>query len=239
MRIKELARSIDEVNVSTVESFLDEAAGERRLAPLTWWAMSMCFACQKGSVWRGIRVVYPITNAFDGPHADMPAVAAMIYEEARAVGVVSRRAGAALARAALEQLLKDLLQEETGRLDDRITALSGRVSMPLWQMLTVLRHAGNKSLHGADDSDVLVAFVLDDDSGEMFGLLFSAVNDLVEELVTRPKQVAAPFGQLPAGVASAALLKAGLSEPVVAGVPAETPEPDDSDEPGQEPTMRV
>jgi hypothetical protein len=176
------------------------------------WAMSFCFACKNGSVWRGTQLIYPAVNTLPLAHKDMPEATAALYEEARAVGAVSRRAGAAFGRAALEKLIRELRPDVKGNLDERVAALQPEVSTALWQMLTVLRHTGNKALHGADASDVLVAFILEDDDGSTLGLLLGAINDLVEELKTRPAQAAALFSQLPPDVANLALRKAGLPE---------------------------
>lgn len=183
------------------------------------WSMSTCFACKHSTVWRGRQVIYPQSNNLPAPHPRMPDGAVALYEEARAVAVVSRRAGAALARAALESLLSEVRPDLPGRLDDRIAALQAEVSIGLWQILSVLRHTGNVSLHGSDSGDGLVAIVMDDD-GSTLNLLFGAINDLVDELVARPEQAAELFALLPEGVAATALRKAGLP-PVPIPVPAE------------------
>ncbi len=173
------------------------------------WAMSTCFACKKGTVWRGSQIMFPQANPFPMGHPAMPADAAELYEEARSVALVSRRAGAALGRAALESLLGEVRPEFTGRLDERIAALQPEVSLGLWQILSVLRYTGNKALHGSESGDGLVAIVMDDD-GSTLGLLLGAINDLVEELVARPAQATELFALLPEGVAADALRKAGL-----------------------------
>ncbi len=173
------------------------------------WTMSTCFACKKGTVWRGAQIVFPRENSFPLAHPSMPADAAELYEEARAVALVSRRAAAALGRAALESLLADVRPDFKGRLDDRIAALQPEVSLGLWQILSVLRHTGNKALHGSDSGDGLVSIVMDDD-GSTLGLLLGAINDLVDELIERPAQAAELFALLPDGVAADALRKAGL-----------------------------
>ncbi|MEQ6899233.1 DUF4145 domain-containing protein [Microbacterium sp. KR10-403] len=162
------------------------------------WTMSTCFACKRGTVWRGAQIMFPQANPFPMGHSAMPSNAAELYEEARSVAVVSRRAGAALGRAALESLLGEVRPQFTGRLDDRIAALQPEVSLGLWQILSVLRHTGNKALHGSDISDGLVTVVMDDD-GSTLGLLLGAINDLVEELVARPAQAVELFALLPEG----------------------------------------
>lgn len=192
---------------------------------LITWAMSICFACKDGTVWRGTEVIYPQENSLPSAHPRMPKGAAALYEEARGVAVASRRAGAALARAALESLLGEVRPDLTGQLDDRIAALQQEVSVGLWQILSVLRHAGNKSLHGGETGDGLVAIVMDDD-GSTLNLLFGAINDLVDELIARPEQAAELFALLPDGVAATALRKAGLP-PVTPPAPAPDPPSED------------
>jgi hypothetical protein len=130
--------------------------------------------------------------SMDQPHEDMPESVRELYNEARAVVGISRRAGAALARGSLERLLKTL-DPDAGRvnLDERIARMGERVSAPLWQLLTALRHIGNKSLHVDDEPDEAVTVFLGDEDAGISELLFAAVNDLVDELITRPKRAAA------------------------------------------------
>ena len=184
------------------------------------WARSTCFSCKQSCMWRGQDLIYPEHNPFPDPSPDMQLAAKALFIEARDVAPRSRRAAAALGRASLEALLKEIRPALAGRLDDRIAGLHDEVSTTLWAGLTVLRHAGNKALHGTDgDIDDVVALVLDDADGQTLGLILNTVNQLTDELITRPKQTAALFGDLPSGVAEAALAKAGVSIPLLsAGV---------------------
>jgi len=141
----------------------------------------------------------------------MPEDARELYDEARAVLAVSQRAGAALARATLERLLRSL-DPEAGKVDlaSRIERIMPKVSSSLAQMLTVVRHVGNKSLHVEDDPDEATVLVLSDEQAEVSGLLFESINALVDELVTKKKVAEAIYSKLPAGVR--AKVEAALAE---------------------------
>lgn len=193
------------------QPFADSDARVRRgsngstfLVPMHWTA-SKCFVCEDWSVWRDRSLIYPPEMAMDQPHEDMPESVRELYNEARAVVGISRRAGAALARGSLERLLKTL-DPDAGRvsLDERIARMAERVSASLWQLLTALRHIGNKSLHVDDEPDEAVTVFLGDEDAGISELLFAAVNDLVDELITRPKRAAAIYSKLPNGIRQAA-----------------------------------
>lgn len=176
------------------------------------WARSKCYHCSQIAIWRGERLVYPNRRAsgYEPAHQQMPDDVATLYNEARAVVGISRRAGAALARAALELLVKHLDADASGspRLDERIARLHRRVSQTLWELLTVLRHAGNKSLHVESEPDAVTVLIMDPQDEAVLPVLFGAINQLVEELIARPKLSAALLEQLPERVREDARRKA-------------------------------
>ncbi|WP_164874479.1 DUF4145 domain-containing protein [Rathayibacter festucae] len=175
------------------------------------WACSLCDNCDRTAVWRDNTMVYPVRSASDieDAHPDMPESAAALYREARDVVPISRRAGAALARAALERLVKELDPDAPARasLDDRIVRLHTRVSQPLWDLLTVLRHTGNKSLHVDSEPDAATVLVLDPQDEDALPILFGALNDLVDELVLRPRRTSELLAQVPEAVREGARAK--------------------------------
>lgn len=164
-------------------------------------------------MWRGEQIVYPPSSPAPLAHADMPESVEVLYNEARAVASASRRAGAALARAALELLLKELDPEAPAkaRLDDRIARVSVKVTSPTAKLLTVCRHVGNKSLHGDDTPDDAVLLLLTDDDSKLMDVIFESINLVVDELITRPAQVDKIYDTVPAGVREAAETKAHKS----------------------------
>lgn len=165
------------------------------------WTAAQCARCREWSVWRDERMMFPASGPAPAPHRDMPSEARSLYEEARAVVGISRRAGTALARAALERLLKSL-DADAGHVNlaTRIERVLPKVPAPLGQMLTVIRVAGNASLHVADEADDVLVLVLDPEETQIVDLIFASINDLVEEWVTKPKRVAALYSRVPAPI---------------------------------------
>lgn len=194
------------------------------------WKKAICARCQRPSLWRDNEMIYPLARVGPQPHADMPEPVRDLYDEAAAVSVVSRRAGAALARATVERLVKHLDPDAPtkARLDDRIARLSGRISTPLQQLLDIVRVLGNDMLHVDDEPGELVVLVLDDEQGpEVIELVLRAANDLVDELITRPKTTGTLWSHLSPGTQKAIQQKQEkLGVPVTPSEPyADQPEP--------------
>lgn len=165
------------------------------------WTASRCARCDEYSVWREERMMYPASGLAPAPHPEMPPEATSLYNEAREVVGISRRAGTALARAALERLLRTL-DPEAGRVNlaTRIERMIPRVPAPLGQMLTIIRVAGNSSLHVDDEPDDVLILVLDPGETEIVELIFEAINDLVEETIAKPRKVADLYGKVPESI---------------------------------------
>lgn len=166
------------------------------------WLYATCQRCRQPSVWHGDDMVYPRRRLGHPAHQDMPPEVSELYEEAAQVATVSRRAGAALARATVERLIKLLDQEapKKATLDQRIERLRPRVSSSLGEMLEVVKYLGNKMLHAEDPDKLgeLVVVALDDTEGpQLVEMLLETINDLVDELITKPKTVAGVRDRLP------------------------------------------
>lgn len=170
--------------------------------PSALWAFARCARCSFVTIWRGDVLVYPATSRMPLAHPDMPVAARALYDEARAVYEVSPRAGAALARAALERLLREVDPDApaSANLEARIQRVSGEVSRPLARMLTVIRHVGNQSLHVKDDVDEVTVLVLSKEQTDIAAMLFEAINELVDELITKPAERDGLFGLVPESV---------------------------------------
>jgi Domain of unknown function (DUF4145) len=173
------------------------------------WSASTCSSCFRSSVWRGDRLIFPAHSSAPPPHADMPEAALTLYEEAREVLPISKRAAAALARAALERALREILAEPKKKLDPLIGDLAGKVSAPLWEVLTALRYLGNVSLHGTDDESELIVLYLEGDASKVVEPFFGAINGVVEELVAVPARSRELYEMIPDTVRADAERKAG------------------------------
>lgn len=158
-------------------------------------------------MWRGDALLFPAGSTVDPPHPDMPSLASELYSEAREVLPISRRAAAALARASLEALLRELDTQSQGkRLDDLIAELRTRIGKTLWQLLTALRVVGNDALHS--DSDGLVVLFLNGDRDVAVEPLFGAINEIVEQVVTQPAKANQLYAMIPEGKRATAERKA-------------------------------
>lgn len=156
------------------------------------WQYANCARCGRPSVWRGEVMVYPQAMVGGVPHSDMPDGVRALYMEAAAVAAVSTRAGAAFARVTVERLLKHLFPDTDSRLEHLIAEAKRQgVSSSVGRMLDVVRVTGNGAVHVDDQPGDLVVLVLDDLQGpELVAKLLQAVNDLVDDLITKPRQAA-------------------------------------------------
>jgi hypothetical protein len=180
------------------------------------WAASTCLGCSQSTLWRGDLIVYPRVSPAPAPNPDMPAAPRELYLEAASVMAVSRRAGAAMARATLERLLIELdpSAKKDARLDDRIIDAMQKVSSSLGEALTIIRHVGNEALHVDDTPDAAVVLVLDAENTEIVDVIFAAINDLVDELVTKPAARARLLDAVPQSVRAAVdRKKAAVQDP--------------------------
>jgi hypothetical protein len=165
------------------------------------WAASTCLGCSQSTLWRGDLIVYPRVSPAPAPNPDMPAAPRELYLEAASVMAVSRRAGAAMARATLERLLIELdpSAKKDARLDDRIIDAMQK---------------GNEALHVDDTPDAAVVLVLDAENTEIVDVIFAAINDLVDELVTKPAARARLLDAVPQSVRAAVdRKKAAVQDP--------------------------
>ena len=129
------------------------------------------------------------------PLEGMPASVLDLFEEARAVGMISPRSAAALLRLALQTLI-DELEPGNKNLNEKIGALKARgLADDVVKAMDVVRVVGNNGVHPGDidvneDSAILPA-------------LFALVNVIVEQVVVRRSTVDALFAKLPPGALEA------------------------------------
>jgi hypothetical protein len=179
------------------------------------WTASNCFSCKNYSIWLHTKLAYPdrqtaVSDVGHAPHDDMPQDAAELFKEAVAVLPFSRRASAALCRAAMERLVKSLDPDcqKNAKLDERLARLEGRVSTSTIDLLNVLRHVGNTALHGEKDGDGSATIYLDEDDETIAEIFFMVINTLVDELITKPRRSSELYRVLPEGVRAAYEAKA-------------------------------
>lgn len=163
---------------------------------LTRASLAHCVRCDGESVWwasssgasDGV-MVYPGVTAAPMPHEDMPDTVRQDYEEARQIASISPRAAAALLRLCIEKLCIALNAEGTN-INAQIAYLVRQGLPPrIAQAMDVVRVTGNNAVHPGqmDDEDI---------SG-VSATLFTLVNIIVEDRITRPQMVDDIYASLP------------------------------------------
>ncbi|HDO1383593.1 TPA: DUF4145 domain-containing protein [Aeromonas veronii] len=156
---------------------------------------SLCEHCNERSYWHAGRLIIPNASMAQPMHHDLPEDCRADYEEAREIVGSSPRGAAALLRLCLQKLMPHL--GETGKnINDDIRSLVGK-GLPAMtqQALDVCRVVGNNAVHPGE-LDIK-------DTPEIAHQLFKMINFIVEERITRPKEVQALFDQLPKGAVEA------------------------------------
>lgn len=167
--------------------------------PTRTWSATRCGTCSCICLWHGTALVYPTAaGVLARPHQDMPEKARALFLEAVAVFPHSRRAAAALARAALEQLLREA-GVEGKQLDELVAAAHSRLPQHLWELLNVVRVLGNESLHGRGKAAELIAVYLDEADAANAEMIIKAINEACEALIAAPARASALYGLIPEG----------------------------------------
>ncbi|HVR48799.1 MAG TPA: DUF4145 domain-containing protein [Pseudorhodoferax sp.] len=150
---------------------------------------SKCYVCSEMAIWVGDKIVYPPARSGVPPSQDLPPEIAVDFEEARSILDLSPRGAAALLRLCVQKLCLHL-GEPGKNIDDDIASLVKKGLAPqIQQALDAVRVIGNEAVHpGAMD--------LKDDK-ETAGELFSILNFIADEMITKPKKLAALYAKLP------------------------------------------
>lgn len=148
-----------------------------------------CFHCGEWSIWFHGLNIYPVVSSAPFPNPDMPESVLQDYQEARSISSLSPRGAAALLRLALQKLAIELGGKGENLNDDIATLVTNGLDESIQQAFDVVRVVGNHSLHpGAID--------LDNDP-QLVMSLFTIINEIVEDMISRPSRRAKLFANLP------------------------------------------
>lgn len=157
--------------------------------------LSRCYSCDAFTVWVKDQIVWPETESTIVIPEDLPGVMRAEVEEARNIIDKSPRGAAALLRLAIQNMMP-VLDIEEDNLDKAIGALVKKGLDPaIQQAFDVVRIVGNNSVHpGQIDMK---------DNKEMALKLFTLIDMIVENMITRPNQLKALYGEMPPGALKA------------------------------------
>lgn len=161
-----------------------------------------CQHCKKWTLWvnsrtrssTGLmadvwRLVYPQKLTSPRPSPDLPEDCTKDYQEARTVMPLSPRAAAALLRLCIQRLCKDLGGKGENLNDDIGLLVKNGLDGRIRKALDIVRVTGNNAVHPGQMSL--------DDNPEIADKLFSLVNLIVEEMITKPKELDSLYNTLP------------------------------------------
>lgn len=148
---------------------------------------SCCFSCKRIALWSMGTLLWPNSELPEEANPDMPDDTKVIYDEARNVAKSSPRAAAALLRLCVEKLMSDFNGKN---LNEKISDFSKKTNNEkIQKALDVVRVAGNNAIHaGMIDSN---------DNNETCNTLFSIVNIITSETITKEKMITQMYENLP------------------------------------------
>jgi hypothetical protein len=136
-----------------------------------------------------VYVLYPTETNPPPPAKDMPENIANTYNEARAAQPHSPRSSAALLRLAIQQLCQHLGKSGNNLNNDIGELVRDGLSPRVQQALDSVRVIGNNAVHPGS-----ISF---DDNPKLVETLFRLVNFIVEEMITRPREIKEIYDSLP------------------------------------------
>tara|TARA_R110000851_G_scaffold198017_1_gene349168 strand:- start:2340 stop:2780 length:441 start_codon:yes stop_codon:yes gene_type:complete len=123
------------------------------------------------------------------PHPDMPESVVDEYQEARSIFARSPRAAVALLRLCIQKLMPELGEKGNNINTDIRSLVEKGLPAQVQQAFDFCRVVGNNAVHPGE--------INLNDTPEMGQNLFNMINFIIEDRITRPKQIAELYAQLP------------------------------------------
>lgn len=145
-------------------------------------SVSVCYSCEKLALWVHDHVVYPaVADAGIEPNDDLSEDIKRDFKEAGAILNASARGAAALLRLCVQKLCVQLGEPGKVLNDDIASLVRKGLDQHVQQALDIVRVVGNNSVHPG------VLDLRDDRNTAL--QLFSLINEIADELITRPARV--------------------------------------------------
>lgn len=161
-------------------------ASGTRSSPINY---CQCGHCSEISYWYDGCMVIPAEAPVAPAHPDMPVSIQSEYDEARSIFARSPRAAVALLRLAVQKLMPELGEKGDNINADIKSLVAKGLPVQVQQAFDFCRVVGNNAVHPGE--------INLNDTPEMGQHLFNMINFIVEDRITRPKQIADLYAQLP------------------------------------------
>jgi Domain of unknown function (DUF4145) len=161
----------------------------------TPYSASYCHHCKKISYWQNEQLVLPAAAPVPPYHLDLPEDCIADYDEARDIFARSPKGAAALLRLCIQKLMPHLGEPGKNINEDIASLVRKGLPPEVKQALDYCRVVGNNAVHPGE--------IQIDDTPELAGQLFSMINFIVEDRISRPKRIQTLFDKLPRGAIKA------------------------------------
>lgn len=159
--------------------------------PVSVLYASTCVHCEHLAAWYGDSLIYPHASVAPLPSEDLPEDVAADFREARDVLALSPRSSAALLRLALQKLCIVLGEKGKDIYTDIGELVKKGLSPQVQKAMDSVRVIGNNAAHPGE-LDIR-------DNHDIALRLFSLVNMIVYDVITRPREIEETYGILPTG----------------------------------------
>ena len=153
------------------------------------WMYCICKHCGEISYWHNEKLLVPDNTLAEPPHPDLPEACKADYEEASGILSKSPKASAALLRLCIQRLVIELGCKGKNLNDDIGALVEQGLPTEVQQALDICRVIGNESVHPGE--------INVNDTPEIANKLFTMINFIVEDRITKPKELKELYESLP------------------------------------------
>lgn len=155
---------------------------------------SSCVRCSQDSYWYKEKLTIPDSNGFDRPNIDLGEEIIADYLEAASISQKSPRGAAALLRLAIQKLCIQLGEKGNNINNDIGELVKKGLSPKVQKMLDIVRVIGNNAVHPGQMNL--------NDNPEIVRVLAKLINEVADEMITKPRELNELYSSLPEGALS-------------------------------------
>ena len=151
--------------------------------------VSTCSHCQDNTYWYEGRMIVPDEAPIEPPHPDLPENCLPDYIEARSIYNRSPKASAAIMRLCLQKLMPHLGESGKNINDDIKSLVKKGLPILVQKALDYCRVIGNNAVHPGE--------IIINDTPEIALNLFQMINFIVEDRITKPREIENLYNTIP------------------------------------------